>query len=173
MTAGYLRVLICYSSHGLLSNLNFPELDPADAGGEAATHAAAHRSLVDSFQDLRVAEPANLQNPFISSRSSTTTNPFHGKTGSSQSRSASRLQRSATPLPGRQARGSAAYQAAYGDPSPASANAGPYAAPTGGVGYHSGYGQTQPSNGPLCDPRSIRRSATTLPRQSRDASERA
>jgi hypothetical protein len=172
MTAGYLRVLICYSPHRLLSSLNFPEPDLADAGGEAATHAAAHRSLVDSFQDLRVAEPANLQNPFTPSRSSTT-NPFHGKTGSSQSRSASRLQRSATPLPGRQARGSAAYQAAYGDPSPASANAGPYAAPTGSVGYHSGYGQTQPSSGPLCDPRSIRRSATTLPKQSREASERA
>jgi hypothetical protein len=122
---------------------------PDRAGTEDATQTD---SLVDRFQALRVAPS---RNPFADQRSSESpsSNPFRGSSRSSQPRSTRGPSRSSTtPGPGRSADNSDAFQ---------QANLGPYLSPPGSVGYRSGYGQS--SSGLQCDPRSIRRSATSAP----------
>jgi hypothetical protein len=158
--------LIWSSPDQLLLRINSQAPDCAgaeDTTQQAADNtSAARHSLVGRFQDLRVASAS--RNPFPDSRSSASipNNPFRGQTPSSQSRPTRGPRRAATPGPDRSSYNSETYQPA---------NVGPYAAPTGSVGYQSGYPHS--SSGPQYDPRSIHRSATTQPRHSRQAAERA
>jgi len=170
-------LLIRYSPHQLLSYLN--SRAPDQGGAEAAeamqqeTPASLDHTLLGQFQNLHLAQSTASRlatNPFANSRSpaSSASNPFRSPTNSSQSRSAPRPLRSATPAPRRSPYNSTTYQPAY-----PSVNVGPYAAPTGSVGYHAVYGQPEQGSGPLLDPRSIHRSATAQPSLSKQAAERS
>jgi hypothetical protein len=169
-------LLIRYSSHQLLLYLNYRV--PGHGGAESAAEVegeetAANLALLGQFQNLHLAQSttsSHTTNPFAHSRSSASSasNPFRGQANSLQSRPAHRLQRAPSPAPSRSAFHSATYQPAY-----APANAGPYATPTGSVGYPARYGQTEQSGGALLHPHTIQRPATAQPSLSRQAAVRS